>query len=220
MASEGPQPRLALLSEVTSYDVFYERMSALCPYPRDWFALITCTVEEQAQQLAPQFLLQWLGPGNTPTRCNWCHIPQYETRVGVDQPTGRQYQHHCAFAPCSQYKYCLNSRASKCTTCLVLIFMTCYFNGYCFIKGPTHQAEVLQLCAQATAQAIAWRQQGEEQKTQAQMHKKQQWAEQVSHIKSLENDIGAANMCWGQLHCAGAEFPNKNTIYQHFIHWA
>jgi len=70
MASEGPQPRLALLSEVTSYDVFYERMSALCPYPEDWFTLITCTVEEQAQQLPPQFLLQWLGPGNTPTRCN------------------------------------------------------------------------------------------------------------------------------------------------------
>jgi hypothetical protein len=75
--------------------------------------------------------------------------------------------------------------------------MTCYFNEYCFIKGPTHQAEVLQLCAQATAQAIAWHQQGEEQKTQAQMHQKQQQAEhklQDSHIKSLENDIGAANM--------------------------
>jgi len=107
-----PSPCMPELSEVTSYDVFYERANTVCKFPKEWFELVFHSPEDQVRRVLPRASLRWLGAGQQPVQCNICHIPQYELRVEKSQ----QRPHQCVFVRCTQFQYCLNPHANKCTT--------------------------------------------------------------------------------------------------------
>jgi hypothetical protein len=82
-------------ASITSLQAFLDGVKESCPCPVSFF-----TLEEGDGITAPLFYLQYHGEGKTPDRCNECHIPKYEGRVGETHGP-------CQFEPCKAWATCL-----------------------------------------------------------------------------------------------------------------